>query len=74
MSTKGYLIHTYEILDTEYDMLRMVAEDLRAQGKTYAADDVDDARKELFKAILGVKKSWKFLEDDHTAEQIKMDT
>lgn len=73
MNMKRCLIHSYEHLDIEYDMLEMIAEELRSQGESYAADDVDEARKELLKVIFAVKKSWKFLEDPISSEQIKMD-
>lgn len=73
MDAKRYLFHTYEILDVEYDMLRMIAQELRVNEKTFAADDIDNARNDLSKAILAVKKSWNSLKDDLPYEQIKMD-
>lgn len=74
MNLKRCLFHSYDRLDTEYDMLRMIAEDLRAKGKFYEADEVEEARKSLLEAISKVKHSWKFLDEkDPLFEQIKMD-
>lgn len=74
MNLKRCLFHSYGRLDTEYDALRMIAEELRAKGKFYEADKVEEARKSLLAAISDVKASWKFLDEkDPLFEQIKMD-
>ena len=73
MEKKRYLLHVYESLDIEYDRIDMMIKELRSEGKASAADNLEEAKRDLMKVIFGVKKSWKFLEDKPTAEQIKMD-
>lgn len=72
MNAKKYLVCTYEILNAEYDMLKMIAEELRSQGKYYAADNVDDTRKDLLKAVFSMKESLECIDGSSHFEQINM--
>ena len=69
---KASLLYEYERLDLEFEILRSLEERLRRLGKTFAADDLKEARDHLFKSILCVKKSYKFIESTPNYEQIKM--
>ena len=74
MNLKRCLFHSYSRIDTEYDMLRMIAEELRNRGKYYEADEVEKAKNSLLEAIFSVKSAWKFLDEkDPLFEQIKID-
>jgi hypothetical protein len=70
---KEQLLHEYERLDLEFVVLEMIAKELRKQNKDFAADNIDEAREHLYKTILCVKKSWKFLDPNADCEQLVMD-
>ena len=54
-------------------MIRGLVEELKAKGKLYEAEDLEQAKQHVYQAILLTKKAWKFLPDKPAGEQIKMD-
>lgn len=70
---KTALVIEYQRLDLEYEVIRGIVSELKQKGKICEADDVEQALQHVCKAILLIKKSWKFLPDKPAGEQIKMD-
>ena len=71
---KARLLLEYQRLDLEYEVIRDLVAEFREKGKDFVADDLKEALDFLYKAILSIKKAWKFADaPGFYYEQIKMD-
>lgn len=70
---KANLVIEYQRLDLEYEIVRQLAEELRQKGRIDEADILDEAKQNLFQAVLRIKRAWKYLPDQPSCEQIRIE-